>query len=97
VENAVDATLRACVAPDAVGKVINVGVGESYTLNRTIALLDEIFARRVTPRYDAPRAGDVRSSQACISLARQTLGYEPKIRFEEGLRRTVAWFRETVA
>jgi len=97
VENAVDATLRACVAPDAAGKVINVGVGESHTLNRTIAVLNEIFAHSVTPRFDAPRAGDVRDSQANISLARQVLGYEPKVRFEEGLRRTVSWLRETLA
>ena len=95
VENVVDATLRACQAPQAAGKVINVGVGESHTLNRTIALLNEIYGREVTPRYDAPRPGDVRSSEANISLARQTLGYEPKVRFEEGLRRTVAWFRES--
>jgi UDP-glucose 4-epimerase len=97
VENAVDATLRACSAPEAVGKIINVGVGESHTLNRAIGLLNEIFGRRVTPRFDAPRAGDVRCSQANISLARQVLGYEPKIRFEEGLQRTVAWYCEASA
>jgi len=95
VDNVVDATLRACHAPQAAGKVINVGVGESHTLNRTIAMLDQIYGREVTPRYDAPRPGDVRSSEANISLARQTLGYEPKVRFEEGLRRTVAWFRDS--
>ncbi len=91
--NAVDATLRACTAPKAVGKVINIGVGESHTLNRAVVLLNEIFDCRITPRFDAPRAGDVRCSQADISLARECLGYDPKVRFDEGLKRTVAWFR----
>src|SRR5579859_5877277 len=60
VENAVDATLRACTAPDASGQVINVGTGERHTLNETIKILDRIFGRQVTPRFDAPRAGDVK-------------------------------------
>jgi len=94
VENAVDATLRACGAQEAVGKVVNVGVGGRNTLNETIALLNAIFGCQVSPRYDPPRPGDVRDSQADISLARQVLGYEPQVPFEEGLRRTVAWFRE---
>jgi UDP-glucose 4-epimerase len=93
VENAVDATLRACTAPEASGRVINVGTGERHTLNETIKILDRIFGRQVTPRYDAPRAGDVQHSHADISLARKLLGYEPAVRFEEGLKKTVAWFR----
>ncbi len=97
VANAVDATLRACTAPKAAGRVINVGVGESHTLNRAIALLNESFACQVVPRYDAPRAGDVRCSQAEITLARELLAYGPKVRFEEGLKRTVTWFREASA
>jgi nucleoside-diphosphate-sugar epimerase len=94
VEDAVDATLRACAAQDAVGKVINVGVGGRHTLNQTIALLNAIFGHEVSPRYDPPRPGDVRDSQADISLARRVLGYKPLVSFEEGLRQTVAWFRE---
>lgn len=96
VTNCVDATLRASTAPGAPGKVFNIGVGEKYTLNQTITLLNEIFGREVRPRYDAPRAGDVRDSQADITLARQVLGYQPKVRFEQGLRQTVEWYRKTV-
>jgi UDP-glucose 4-epimerase len=93
VDNVVDATLKACTAPAAAGKVINVGVGRSYTLNQTIALLNAIFGRQVVPKYDPPRKGDVLHSLADISLARQVLGYEPRVSFEEGLKRTVTWFR----
>lgn len=93
IENTVDATLRACTAPNAPGHVINVGTGERHTLNETIRILNGIFGAQITPRYDAPRAGDVQHSHADISLARKLLGYEPKVRFEEGLRKTVDWFR----
>ena len=97
VDNVVDATLRACTAAEAAGKVINVGVGRSYTLNQTIALLNGIFGRQVRPRHDAPRKGDARHSLADISLARQVLGYEPRVSFEEGLRRMVDWVRAAAA
>jgi nucleoside-diphosphate-sugar epimerase len=93
IDNVVDATLRACMAPDAPGRVINVGVGGRFTLNQTITLLNEIFGKQVKPRYDPPRRGDVLHSQADISLARQVLGYEPKVPYEQGLRKTVEWYR----
>ena len=95
VENAVDATLRACAAPKASGQVINVGTGQRHTLNGTINILNKIFDRQVTPHYGPVRAGDVQHSHADISLARKLLGYEPAVRFEEGLRRTVDWFRSS--
>jgi len=93
VANVVDAVLLACRAPNAPGATLNVGTGESYTLNQTIALLNRICGREVAPRYDPPRPGDVRESRADISLARQVLGYGPKVRFEPGLRQTVEWYR----
>ncbi|HET9178360.1 MAG TPA: SDR family oxidoreductase [Terriglobia bacterium] len=95
IANAVDATLRACTAPKASGQVINVGTGERHTLNETIKILNRIFDRQVTPHYGPVRAGDVQHSHADISLARQLLSYEPGVRFEEGLRKTVDWFRSS--
>jgi nucleoside-diphosphate-sugar epimerase len=97
VANVVDATLRASLAPAAAGKVMNVGTGKSCTLNQIIALLNTIFGVKVIPQYGAPRVGDVRHSTADISLARTTLGYEPQVSLEDGLRRTVDWLRAAVA
>jgi len=94
VANCVEATLLACTAPEAAGKVVNVGVGEQFTLNRTVALLNQIFGREVKPNYAPPRDGDVHDSLADITLARQVLGYRPKVRYEEGLRTTVEWYRK---
>ncbi len=97
VTNVVDATLRACLAPAAPGKVINVGTGKGSTLNQILALLNQILGVQVTPQYAPPRAGDVRHSTADISLARTTLGYEPRVSLEDGLRHTVAWLRTALS
>lgn len=96
VDNAVDATLRACKAPASSGKVINVGAGERNTLNKVIEMLNKIFGRSVTPKYGPARLGDVRESHADIRLAQELLGYEPLVSFEEGLRRTVEWNRASL-
>ncbi|MGH9450196.1 MAG: SDR family oxidoreductase [Terriglobia bacterium] len=94
VANCVQATLLACTAPGAAGTVINVGVGEQFTLNRTVAMLGEIIGRDVTAHFGLPRPGDVKHSLADISLARKVLGFEPLVRYEDGLRRTVEWYRQ---
>lgn len=93
VENVVDATLRAAEAPGVSGMVFNVGTGERFTLNHTLSLLGKISGRQVRARYEPPRTGDIRDSQADISLARKFLSYEPRVGFEEGLRRTFDWYR----
>jgi UDP-glucose 4-epimerase len=97
VANVVDATLRASLAPAAPGKVINVGTGKSSTLNQTIGVLNRIVDTQVKPEYAPARIGDVRHSTADISLARATLGYEPRVSFEDGLRLTVDWMRTSSA
>jgi UDP-glucose 4-epimerase len=95
VANVVDATLRACEAPGASGKVFNVGTGQRFTLNETLRLLGKISGKNSQARYDPPRAGDILHSQADISLARNILGYNPGVAFEEGLQRTWEWYAET--
>jgi len=95
VDNAVEANVRACTAPDAGGKVINIGTGQRHTLNETLAVLRSITGTEMEPIYAPPRSGDILHSQADICMAREVLGYEPKIKFEEGLRRTVEWYRQT--
>ncbi len=97
VANAVKATLLACTAPGASGKVLNVGVGDQFTLNGTIKMLNEVMGLHTKPKYAPPRAGDVHDSLADITLARQFLGYEPDFRYEEGLRKTVEWYRQELA
>jgi len=95
VENAVQANLLACEAPNASGKVFNVGVGGRISLKDVLRELARITGKTVEAKYEAPRDGDIRDSQADISQARVFLGYEPQVTFEEGLARTFEWYRET--
>ena len=92
VENAVDANLRACEAPGAVGMAFNVGTGERHSLNDLLYALSKIVGRPLEAEYGSVRAGDVRHSQADIGRARQHLGYNPLVSFQEGLERTVKWY-----
>jgi nucleoside-diphosphate-sugar epimerase len=95
VDNVVDATLRACEAPGASGMVFNVGTSARITLNDTLKLLEKISGKPVRAKYDPPRTGDILHSQADISLGRRVLGYNPRVGFEEGLRKTWEWYQKT--
>ena len=92
VGNVVEANLLACEAKRAAGLAINIGTGARYTLNQTLGLLEKITGRPAKAKYDSPREGDIRDSQADITLARDVLGYNPRFGFEEGLKNTWDWF-----
>jgi UDP-glucose 4-epimerase len=96
VDNVVEANLLACMADGVAGMVFNVGTGERRTLNDLLSSLSGIVERPLEPEYSNARLGDVRHSQAEIEKARRFLGFEPKVGFEEGLQRTVDWFRRSL-
>lgn len=95
IDNAVEANLLACKAEasKAAGQVFNVATGRRVTLNETFRALQPLTSYSGEPKYGEARGGDVKHSLADISLAAAGLGYKPKIDFEEGLRRTVEWYR----
>jgi UDP-glucose 4-epimerase len=95
IDNAVDANLLACTAPaqKAAGEMFNVATGRRVTLNETFTLLQGLTSYKGQPKYGPERGGDVKHSLADISKAEAGLGYKPKVDFEEGLRRTVEWYR----
>jgi len=92
VSNVVDATLRAAETPGVSGMVFNVGTGGRFTLNHTLNLLAKVSGKPANPQYDPARPGDIRDSQADISLARRRLSYMPTVDFEKGLRFTWNWY-----
>jgi nucleoside-diphosphate-sugar epimerase len=92
VANVVDGVLRACTA-DASGQVINVATGGRIRINELARAMAAALGQTTSPEHVAARAGDVRDSQADITRARTLLGYEPTVSFEEGLRRTLEWYR----
>jgi UDP-glucose 4-epimerase len=97
VDNVVEANLLACLAEGVGGRVFNVGTGQRHTLNELLCSLSAIVGRRLEPEYSNARVGDVRHSQAGIEKAQRFLGFEPRVSFQEGLERTVDWFRKSIA
>lgn len=95
IDNVVEANLLAATAPaeKVSGQVMNTATGARITLNQTFELLCELTGYRGKPAYGPERAGDIRHSLADIGRARKLLGYDPKVDFREGLRRTVDWYR----
>jgi UDP-glucose 4-epimerase len=94
VDNAVSANLLACQAPSSVatGRVFNIGTGKSHTLNQVYAAIAGQLGFSGKPIYGPPREGDIKHSLANIDRAVKELGYQPKLQFHDGLRKTVAWY-----
>ncbi len=94
IDNTVEANLLAASTPNRLtGQVVNIACGERISLNQLLAYLGEEAGKKLEPEYLPPRAGDVRDSLASIDAARALIGYEPKVRVAEGLKRTFAAFK----
>jgi nucleoside-diphosphate-sugar epimerase len=93
VEDVVALCLKAASAPGVAGNMYNAGNGNRYSLNYVWDLLQKIEGISLPANYGPPRAGDVRDSQADTTAARRDLGHDPQYSLEEGLRRTLAWYR----
>jgi UDP-glucose 4-epimerase len=93
VEDVAALNLKAARAPNVSGKLYNGGNGGCITLNQAWALLQKLEGVEIPARYGPPRAGDVHDSQADTTLAVRDLGHAPRFSFEEGMRRTLEWYR----
>jgi len=93
VSNVVDANLLAAAAPSVAGRVFNVACGQRHSLLNLVAILNDVLGTQIVPAHTAPRPGDVRHSLADITAAQEIMEYRAEVDFEEGLRRTVAWYR----
>ncbi|MCC6494163.1 MAG: SDR family oxidoreductase [Pirellulales bacterium] len=93
VENVVRGNLAAAEAPAAVGRTFNVACGRQYSLLDLIASINRVLGTSIEPIFAEPRAGDVRDSLADVTAARKYLAYEPVIDFDEGLRRSIDYYR----
>lgn len=96
VGNVVHANLLAADAPGVAGRVMNVANGRSQNLLELLAAINRLLGTKVEPIHAPPRVGDVRESMADITLARRLLNYEPQVDFEEGLRRSIGYYRQIV-
>ena len=98
VSNVVDANFLACHAPtaEAVGGVFNIGCGSATSINELWSRTANLVGVSTEPLHDTPRAGDVRHSFASIARAREHLGYFPDVELDEGLRRTIVYYKERI-
>ena len=89
VENIVEANLQAAEAVGAQGRVLNIAAGSSQTVNALATTIGRLLGREVERTYGPAQPGDVRESWADVGAAREAIGYEPNVSFEEGLQRTI--------
>lgn len=94
VEDVAALCLKAANAPGVAGKMYNAGNGGRYTLNQTWNLLQEMEGVKIPVNYGKARPGDVRHSMADTAASKAELGHAPRFTFEEGLKRTLEWYRQ---
>jgi len=93
IDNVVHANRLAAAANETRGAVLNIACGAGISINHVIRRINELLGRSVSPRYEPPRPGDIRHSWADISLAERLIGYRPLVSFDEGLQRSIEWYR----
>lgn len=97
VQNVAEANLLACTAPGVAGEVFNIACGDRITVNSILRHINKITGKDIAPVYKDPRPGDIRHSQADVTKAVQKIGYKPRVTFEEGLRKTIEWYRTSLS
>ncbi|TMF82777.1 MAG: NAD-dependent epimerase/dehydratase family protein [Chloroflexi bacterium] len=96
VSDAVDGTVKAASA-DVVGQIVNLGGGSRVTINRVLATLEDISRLEARRKFLPAAPGDPRHTGASINVARERLGWEPRVALREGLAKQWQWFQETRA
>jgi len=96
VDDVVAATMSAAFAPEATGRVFNVGGGSRVSVNQVIAMLEDITGETARVERLAVAKGDVRDTEADCSAAREVLGYAPQVSLASGLAAETAWVQENL-
>ena len=96
IDNIIEANFKAASAPAAQvsGQMFNIACGAATDLNQVVAVIGDILGRKVEARHEPERAGDIKHSYANVDKARRLLGYTAAVSFADGLRRTLAWYRD---
>ncbi|MGH2590921.1 MAG: SDR family NAD(P)-dependent oxidoreductase [Actinomycetota bacterium] len=96
IDDVIEANIQVALAPEqAAGRVLNVAGGRKpTTVNRLLEMIAAELGVETKAVHEPPRDGDIRLSEADVSLARKLIGYEPAVGIDDGIRRTVAWFQD---
>jgi len=94
IDNVIDANVAACEAPnEALGESFNIACGSRISLLGLVDTVNKILGKKINPKFDPPRPGDILHSQADISKAEKLLGWKPRVEFSEGIAKTIAWYQ----
>lgn len=96
IDNNIESNLLAARVKESHGEVVNIACGDRITVNEIIAMINEIVGKDVKANYVPSRKGDVKHSQADISLAEKVIGYKPVVGFREGLEKAIVWYKENL-
>jgi len=96
IDNVVDANLLAARAKSTQGEVVNIACGQAVTVNEIIDMINNLLGKSVKPTYTPPRPGDVKHSLADITAAKNLIGFDPVVKFKDGLQKAIDWYRENL-
>jgi len=97
VDNIIEANLLAATTrnKNAFGKTVNIACGERINLIQMLKLINKLEGKNIKPKFEEDRKGDVKHSLADISLAKKLIGYKPVVNFEQGIRKTIEWYKNS--
>jgi UDP-glucose 4-epimerase len=96
IENVTEANWLALTADKTGGEAVNISTENSVTVNTVVKTITELLGKSIEPAYVPPRPGDIKYSFADISLAKELIGYDPKVSFDEGIRKAINWYKENL-
>ncbi len=96
IENVTNANFLAATAPKAEGRAMNISTKNAVTVNTVVNKIKELLGKDIKPEYAPPRPGDIKHSLADVTRAKELIGYEPKVSFEEGITRAIDWYKENL-
>lgn len=96
IENVIQANWLAAQAPETHGEAVNISTSNAVTVNTVIKVIADLLGKDIAPVYAPPREGDIKHSLADVSYAKEVIGYQPLVTFEEGIRRAIDWYKENL-
>jgi len=96
IDNVLNANWLAANAKEACGEALNISTKNAVTVNTVVNTIKELLGKDIAPKYLPPRFGDIKHSLADVSRAKEVIGYEPTIGFDEGIRKAIDWYKENL-
>lgn len=96
IDNVMSANWLAANAKETHGEALNISTKNAVTVNTVVSTIAELLGKDIAPKYLPPRFGDIKHSLADVSRAKEVIGYEPLVTFDEGIRKAIDWYKENL-